>query len=80
MPANKQYPAEYYDNKVVNLLVDRKVTFEKILARISKERTYTSTLEYDSKGDNKKLKMRASIALLGSGLNLEHIADILDIP
>ncbi len=80
MPANKQYPAEYYDNKVVNLLVDRKAVFEKILARISKERTYTSTLEYDSKGDNKKLKMRASIALLGCGLNLEHIADILDIP
>ena len=75
-----KYPAEYYDNKVVNFLVDHKSDFEKILARISRERTYDSTIEYDKNGNKKKLKMRTSVALLGSGLNLEHIADILDIP
>ena len=75
-----KYPAEYYDNKVVNFLVDRKDVFTKILARISRECTYNSTIEYDSNGNSKKIKMRTSVALLGSGLNLEHIADILDIP
>ena len=75
-----KYPAEYYDNKVVNFLVDRKDVFTKILARITKEAEYTSTVEFDAKGENKKVKTRRAIALLGSGLNLEHIADILDIP
>ena len=75
-----KYPAEYYDNKVVNFLVDHKTDFEKILSQFNAKRTFKSTVEYNVKGEGKLVKFRETVHLGLSGLNLEHIADILDIP
>jgi len=69
----KEYPAEYYDNKYLNRLIERKPTFEKILAKFDPKRTFESTVE------GKPVLMRKYVWLGLTGLKLDDVAAILGI-